>query len=151
MLLLAVSLIFLNAEVAFALDRGSFKFGEVSLGEGDKARIKIEKGSGRITAYESGGAVVLSLRDGTEYGFDVGQIRVCDRKTKKLYAVYSDDIERTPGESMRGIEARYGKIEYIGGGKVRFEVFWKEKLDGYGSVDLDAIQFTYLEIKPSKH
>jgi hypothetical protein len=113
------------------------------LGEGDKERITIEKGSGRIIAYESGGAFVPSLRDGTEYGFDVGQIRIYDRKTQKLYAIYSDAIERIPGESMRGIEVRYGKIKYIGTSKVQFEAFWKDKLDGYGLVDLDTIQLTY--------
>ena len=80
----------------------------------------------------------------------MGQIRVYDRKTKKLYAVYTDDIERTSGESLRGIEARYGKIRNIGNGKVKFEVFWKNKLDGYGVVDLDTTQFTYRKANLNK-
>jgi hypothetical protein len=151
MRLLALLLIFLNAEVVFALDRGSFIFGEAPFGESDRDWIKLEKRSGRIIACESRGAIVFSLRDGTEYGFDVGQIRVYDRKTKKLYAVYSDDIERTPDDSMRGIEARYGKIKYISNSKVQFEVFWKDKMDGYGLVDLDTIQFTYHKVKPNKY
>lgn len=68
---LTVLLIPLIIESAFALEQGSFRFGEVSLGEDDKERIKIGKGNGRIIAYESGGAIVFSRRDGTEYGFDV--------------------------------------------------------------------------------
>lgn len=140
--------ILLGANFAIALDQRSFNFGEAPFGEGDKEQIKIEKGNGRLVAYESPGAFVFELRDGSEYGYDVGQIRIYDSKTKKLYSIYSDDIERIPGESMRGIEARYGEIKYIGKSKVQFEVFWKDKLDGYGLVDLDSVKLTYRKIKP---
>ena len=74
-----------------------------------------------------------------------------DRKTKKLYAIYSDYIERIPGDSMRGIEVRYEKITYMSNCKVQFEAFWKDRLDGYGLVDLDALRFTYRKVTPSRH
>src|SRR5437660_10713584 len=135
-LLIFLSLL-LGANVAFALDERSFNFAEAPFGKGDKDQIKSEKGKGRLLAYEAPGAFVFSLRDGTEYGYDVGQIRIYDSKTKKLYSIYSDDIERIPGESMRAVEAGCGEIKYIGNNKVQFEVFWKDKLDGYGMVNLD--------------
>ena len=148
MQLLILLFILLCANVAFGLDERGFKFGGAPFGEGDKQQIKTEKGNGRLVAYAAPGAFVFSLRDGTEYGYDVWQVRMYDSKTKKLYSVYSDDIERLPGESMRGIEARYGEIKYIGKSKVQFEVFWKDKLDGYGVVDLDTVKFAYRKVKP---
>ena len=70
---------------SFGLDRNDFLFGEASIGTGDEDKIADIRGNGYIKAYVTSGALLEYLRDGSEYGHVVDQVRIYDVKTKKFF------------------------------------------------------------------